>query len=53
MVRGGVFGAKHSGNFINWSFADGSAHSVSESINPDVLIQLAGRADGEVLSGDY
>ncbi len=46
------FGARHSGNFINWSFADGSAHSISESISPDVLIQLAGRADGEVL-GEY
>ena len=48
-----AFGADHAGNFINWAFADGSAHSISESINPDVLIQLAGRADGEVLSGDY
>ena len=44
-----VFGSRHAGNFINWAFADGSAHSISESINPDLLIQLAGRADGEVL----
>jgi prepilin-type N-terminal cleavage/methylation domain-containing protein len=48
-----VFGSRHAGNFINWSFADGSAHSISEAINPDLLIQLAGRADGEVLIGEY
>jgi prepilin-type N-terminal cleavage/methylation domain-containing protein/prepilin-type processing-associated H-X9-DG protein len=48
-----VFGSRHSGNFINWAFADGSAHSISEAINPDLLIQLAGRADGEVLIGEY
>jgi prepilin-type N-terminal cleavage/methylation domain-containing protein len=48
-----VFGSKHQGNFINWAFSDGSSHSISESINPQLLIQLAGRADGEVLVGDY
>lgn len=37
-----VFGSKHNGNFINWAFADGSSHSISEAINPDLLIQLAG-----------
>ena len=48
-----VFGSKHQGNFMNWAFSDGSSHSISESINPDLLIQLAGRADGEVLIGEY
>ena len=48
-----VFGSRHQGNFMNWAFSDGSSHSISESISPDLLIQLAGRADGEVLIGEY
>ncbi len=48
-----VFDSRHSGEIINWAFVDGSTHSISESINPDLLIQLAGRADGEVLIGEY
>ena len=47
-----VFTSKHH-NLMNWAFADGSAHSISKPINPDLLIQLAGRADGEVLVGEY
>lgn len=48
-----VFDSRHSGNLINWSFADGSTHTIKESVSPDALIQLAGRADGQVITENY
>ena len=47
-----VFGSAHPGRLINWSFTDGSVHSISLDLRPATLYQLTGRADGEVL-GDY
>jgi hypothetical protein len=47
-----VFDSNHPGRLINWSFTDGSCHSISIDLNPNTLYQLCGRADGEVL-GDY
>jgi len=47
-----TFGAEHPGRLINWSFTDGSTHSISIDLNPNTLNQLSGRGDGEVL-GDY
>jgi prepilin-type processing-associated H-X9-DG protein len=45
----GGFGSHHPGG-INVSFADGSAHFISETIDPALLRLLGNRADGEVVS---
>ena len=46
------FYSEHPGRVFNWAFSDGSCQPISMDINPDTLLQLTGRADGEVL-GDY
>lgn len=48
-----VFASEHTGDLNNWAFADGSIHSISEDVHANVLIQLAGRSDGEIISDDY
>ncbi len=48
-----VFGSGHQGSLINWSFCDGSTHSISEFINPNTLKFLAARRDGQPLPTEY
>ena len=48
-----VFDSQHSGGFINWTLSDGSSRSISQTINPLTLNQLAGRADGQVLDSEF
>lgn len=47
-----VFASNHQGNLINWAYGDGSAHSKSVSVAPQVLIQFSGRGDGEI-NGEF
>jgi len=42
------FSSKHTG-ITNFSFADGSVHSISNSINLTILAELAGMSDGQVI----
>jgi len=44
----GNFDSRHTG-VVNFSFMDGSAHSISTNINPLVYFALTGMADGTVL----
>lgn len=47
-----VAGAAHPGGF-NVVFADGSVHLIDYEIELETFNQLANRADGETISGDY
>lgn len=47
------FGSGHQGQLINWSFCDGSTHSISEFINPLTMRGLAARSDGDPLPTTY
>jgi prepilin-type N-terminal cleavage/methylation domain-containing protein/prepilin-type processing-associated H-X9-DG protein len=44
------FSSFHAGGGINYVFADGSVRSLSVSTDPDTMLQLAGKADGQALS---
>jgi prepilin-type processing-associated H-X9-DG protein len=46
----GGFGSHHSGAVANFVFADGSVHTLSSSIDPQVFQYLGNRADGELVS---
>ena len=43
------FSSMHPGAIVNFSFADGSVHSINLAVDRQVLLQIAGRADGEAL----
>ncbi len=48
----GTFGSYHAGGAV-FSLADGAVRFLSHSIDPELLKQLAARADGELLKGDF
>lgn len=48
----GGFSSRHPGTAL-FAFADGSVHSISESIDANVLQLSAHRADGEIIEGGY
>ena len=48
----GGFSSFHTGG-AQFAFADGSVHFLSQSINEKLLSQLANRADGELLEGEF
>jgi prepilin-type processing-associated H-X9-DG protein len=48
----GGFGSYHPG-VINFVFADGSVHCISEDIDPQVRKQLGHRADGQILKDQF
>jgi prepilin-type N-terminal cleavage/methylation domain-containing protein len=49
----GGFGSFHAGDVGNFALADGSARSISQSIDPTVLRLLGHRADGEIMKEPY
>jgi prepilin-type N-terminal cleavage/methylation domain-containing protein len=49
----GGFGSFHAGDVGNFALADGSARSISQSIDPNVLRLLGHRADGEIMKEPY
>ena len=44
------FSSFHSGGMINYTCADGSVKALNVSTDPDAILALAGRADGQVSS---
>jgi len=44
------FSSFHAGGGINYVFADGSVKTLAVSTDPDTMLQLAGKADGQALS---
>jgi prepilin-type N-terminal cleavage/methylation domain-containing protein/prepilin-type processing-associated H-X9-DG protein len=48
----GGFDSPHPGG-VNFAFGDGSVQFISESVAQETLQQLAHRADGKLLSGEY
>jgi prepilin-type N-terminal cleavage/methylation domain-containing protein/prepilin-type processing-associated H-X9-DG protein len=46
----GNFQSKHPGNIVNFAFADGSVHGISQSVDYKVYIYASGKADGQVFS---
>lgn len=46
--QGWQFASNHSGNIVNWGMADGSVQPISDTIENVVLLNLSGKADGEV-----
>ena len=44
------FSSFHSGGMINYTFADGAVKAINVSTDPDPILALAGRADGQVSS---
>ena len=44
------FSSFHSGGMINYVLADGSVKGINVSTDPDTMLQLSGRADGQALS---
>jgi len=44
------FNSKHTG-VVNFSFVDGSVHSISTGVNPKVFFALSGMNDGQVVDG--
>ena len=46
----GGFGSEHAGAVGNFVFADGSVHTLSANIDPQVFQYLGNRADGELIS---
>ena len=48
-----AFGSRHMGG-VNFVFCDGSVHFIRTNVNTQVMINLCGRSDGEVVNdGDY
>ena len=45
----GGFGSFHAGSVVNFAFADGSIHSISDQISLEVLQRYCHRADGELI----
>ena len=43
------WGSEHPGDIVNFCFADGSVHSLNESIEPSVLANLSSMEDGQVI----
>ena len=48
-----TFQSNHQGQLINWSFSDGSTHSISEFLDWRTLRALSGRSDGYPLPTTY
>lgn len=48
----GPFGSHHPGG-VNFALGDGSVRFISETIEPEVLQQLANRSDGQLLMRDF
>jgi prepilin-type processing-associated H-X9-DG protein len=45
----GGFGSYHNGDVVNFAFADGSVHTISQSIDKSVFRLLGNRSDGEIM----
>lgn len=45
------FYSEHQGAIFNWAYGDGSTHSISTNVAPQVLISFSGKADGDVNPG--
>ncbi len=43
-----TFYSEHQGSLFNWAYGDGSTHSISMNVAPQVLISFSGKADGDV-----
>ena len=43
------WGSEHPGNIVNFCFADGSVHSLNESLDLSVLANLSSMEDGQVI----
>ena len=44
------FSSFHSGGMINYGLADGSVKAINVSTDPDTMLQLSGKADGQALN---
>jgi prepilin-type N-terminal cleavage/methylation domain-containing protein/prepilin-type processing-associated H-X9-DG protein len=49
-----MFQSKHTSGIVNFAFADGSVHGISQSVKLTVFISLSGMRDGQVVNpADY
>jgi prepilin-type processing-associated H-X9-DG protein len=46
----GMFQSKHPGNIVNFAFADGSVHAITQSVDFTVFIYASGMQDGKAFN---
>jgi prepilin-type processing-associated H-X9-DG protein len=45
-----MFQSKHPGGIVNFAFADGSVHGISQAVDFNVFIYASGKEDGKAFS---